>query len=309
MATTALPPAKTTQRRTRRRRKLTPARVFGIVFMTIAVIVTVLPLLWMVKTALSFNKDLFIDPGAWIPQHITFLNFKRVLGFATPAETAETGGVASIDFLHYLGNSLLFTATAVIGQVAFCTAAGYVFARVQFRGRNAIFTMFLAGLFIPAILVVTPNFVLIKDLGWINTYQGLIAPFFLMSPFAIFFMRQFFLGYPAQIEEAARMDGLGVLGTFFRVIIPTSAPPMITLAVIVGVTQWQEFLWPLLVAKGVDVRPLTVGLSIFSDQSQGNQVDWSGLMAASTLSVVPVIIILLLVGKRLVGSIQLSGLR
>ena len=293
----------------RRRSPVTPGRVFGLIFMTVAVIVTVLPLVWMLKTALSFNRDLFTDPGVWIPPEITLLNFKRVLGLASPEEAELTGGVGSIDFLRYLGNSLLLTGVAVIGQVAFCTSAGYVFARVKFRARNAIFTAFLAGLFIPAILVVIPNFVLIKDLGWINTYQGLIAPFFLMSPFAIFFMRQFFLGFPSQLEEAARMDGLGVFGTFGRIVIPTSLPPMITLAVIVGVTQWQEFLWPLLVAKGIDTRPLTVGLSVFSDQSQGNQVDWSGLMAASTLSVVPVILLLLVVGKRLVGSIQLSGLR
>ncbi|MGC5173078.1 carbohydrate ABC transporter permease [Microbacterium sp. DT81.1] len=293
----------------RTRRRLTPGRLFGIIFMTVAAAITVLPLMWMLKTAFSFNADLFADPGAWIPEQFTWLNFKRVLGFATPEEAALTGGVASIDFMRYLGNSLLFTFVTVIGQVIFCTAAGYVFARVHFRGRNAIFVAFLAGMFIPAILVTIPNFVLIKDLGWINTYAGLIAPFLLMSPFAIFFMRQFFLGYPAQLEEAARMDGLGVFGTFARVVIPTSIPPMITLAVIVGVTQWQEFLWPLLVAKAPDARPLTVALSIFSDQSQGSQIDWSGLMAASTLSVVPVIIVLLLIGKRLVGSIQLNGLR
>lgn len=289
--------------------KATVPRIVGMSVMTVAVIITLLPIVWMVKTALSFNRDLFTDSGSWLPKQVTLLNFKRVLGLASPAEAAETGGVGSIEFLRYLGNSLLLTASAILGQVAFCTGAGYVFARVTFRGRNVFFTFFLAGLFIPSILIVIPNFVLIKDLGWIDTYRGLIAPFLLMSPFAIFFMRQFFLGFPAQLEEAARMDGLGVLGTFFRVVLPTSVPPMITLAVIVGVTQWQEFLWPLLVAKGPSVRPLTVGLSVFSDQSQGSQVDWSGLMAASTLSVVPVLLVLLAVGKRLVGSIQLGGLR
>jgi multiple sugar transport system permease protein len=277
--------------------------------MTIAAILTVLPLFWMLKTALSFNSELFTDPTAWIPAHITFLNFKRVLGLATAAEAAKTGGVASINFLHYLGNSFIFTFASVLGQVAFCTAAGYVLARVKFRGRNAIFTAFLAGLFIPSILIVLPNFLLIKQLGWIDTYQGLIAPFFLMSPLAIFFMRQFFLGYPSQLEEAARIDGLGTLGTFFRVVIPTSIPPMITLAVVVGVAQWQEFLWPLLVAQGDSIRPLTVAIAAFNSQSEANQPDWSGLMAASTLSVIPIILITLLIGRRLVGSIQLTGLR
>jgi multiple sugar transport system permease protein len=277
--------------------------------MTLATAVTVLPLLWMLKTAFSFNRDIFTDPASWVPPDFTLLNVKRVLGLATPEELALTGGIASIDFLGYLGNSLAFTLVTVAGQVAFCTAAGYAFARIRFRGREPLFVAFLAGMFIPAILVAIPNFVLVKDLGLINTFAGLVAPSLLMSPVAVFFMRQFFLGYPVQLEEAARLDGVGVLGTFIRIVVPTSIPPMITLAVIVGVTQWQEFLWPLLVAKSPESRTLTVGLSVFSDQSQGNQIDWSGLMAASTLSVVPVVIVLLLIGRRLVGSIQLGGLR
>nr|WP_246311736.1 carbohydrate ABC transporter permease [Leifsonia naganoensis] len=265
----------------------------------------------MLKTAFSYNSDLLKDPGAWWPQDFTWINFARVLGLASAEDAAKSGGVTieGFGFLRYLWNSILFTGVAVIGQVAFCTAAGYVLARVRFRGREAVFVAFVAGLFIPAILTTIPNFVLIKDLGLINTFPGLVAPFFLMTPFAVFFMRQFFLGYPAQLEEAARIDGLGTLGVFGRIVIPTSIPPMITLAVIAGVAQWQEFLWPLLVTKSADAQPLTVGLATFSDQSLGSQVDWSGLMAASTLSIVPVILVLLLVGRRLVGSIQLAGLR
>jgi multiple sugar transport system permease protein len=172
-----------------------------------------------------------------------------------------------------------------------------------------VFTTILTGLLIPGILIVIPNFMLIKQLGWVGTFQGLVAPYVLMSPFAVFFMRQFYLGYPKQLEEAARLDGLGVLGTFVRVVIPSSLPPMTTLAVVVGVTQWQEFLWPLVVANTPTSRTLTVGLAAFADSSHGSQVDWTGLMAASTLSVVPALIVLLLVGKRLVGSIQLAGFR
>lgn len=293
-----------------RRRPVRAGRVVAWVLLWLWIAITVIPLLWMLRTSLTTNSELFSGAQGLLPQRPTLVNFKRVLGFSSQAEAAAAGGTgAEFNYLRYVANSLAFTAVTVFGQVAFCTAAGYAFARLRFRGRDQIFALFLLGLLVPGIFTTIPNFVLIKNLGLLNTFPGLIAPFLLMSPFAIFFMRQFFLSFPVEVEEAARLDGLGRFRTFWQVVLPMSRPPMITLAVITAVTQWNEFLWPLLVANQDAVRVITVALSVFQSQSPGTQVDWSGLMAASSLSVIPVALILLVFGRRMVGSIQLTGFK
>lgn len=290
-------------------RRMTPGKVFSYIFIVCALLLTALPLVWMLKTAFSFNRDLLENPTSPFPENFTFLNFKRVLGLASPEEMTLTGGIAKFDFVRYTLNSVIYMVTAVIGQVMFATIAGYVLARARFRGRNLLFSCFVAGMFVPAILLIIPNFLLVRDLGWIDTYAGIIVPSLLFAPFAVFFMRQYFLGFNGQVEEAARLDGLGLFGTLWRIVLPMSIPPMITLSIITAVAQWQDYFWPLLVGKSEQFRSLTVGLSVFNDQSRSLQVDWSGLMAASTITVLPIVIAVALVGKKIVGSIQFGGMK
>jgi multiple sugar transport system permease protein len=287
-----------------------PGRLLAWSLLGLWLLVTVLPLLWMIRTALMYSHDLF-STSALIPERLTLINFGRVLGFVSAEQSVAAGGIggASLNFLLYIRNSVVFAALVVAGQVTACTLAGYAFARLKFPGRDRLFTIFLFGLLVPSIFTVIPNFVLVRSLGWLNTFPGLVAPYFLMTPFAVFFMRQFFLSFPAEIEAAARLDGLGTLGILRRIVLPMSGPPIITLAVITAVTQWQEFLWPLLVGRQEGVRVLTVALSVFLSQSPGLQIDWPGLMSASSLSVVPVLVVLLVFGRRMVGSIQLTGFR
>lgn len=280
------------------------------VFLGVMLFISLFPVFWMLRTALSPNGNLFGSKLDLFPDGMSFDNFKRILGFSTLEEAQAMGGSgASLNFLLYLWNSIKFTAVIVFGTVFTAVCGGYALARLNFRGRNAIFYILMSGLLVPAMFATIPNFILIIKLGLLNTFIGSIAPFVLGTPFAVFFMRQFFISFPKEIEEAAEIDGLGVFGRLRLIVLPMSLPPIFTLALITGVTAWNEYLWPYLVANDENQRVLTVGLRIFLAQSPSTSPDWSGLMAATTLTVIPVVIILALFGKKMIGSIQLGGFK
>jgi multiple sugar transport system permease protein len=219
------------------------------------------------------------------------------------------GSGASLNFLLYLWNSFKFTAVIVFGTVFTAVCGGYALARLNFRGRQAVFFILMSGLLVPSMFATIPNFILIIKLHLLNTFLGSVAPFVLGTPFAIFFMRQFFISFPKEIEEAAEIDGLGVFGRLRRIVLPMSLPPIFTLALISGVTAWNEYLWPYLVANDEKKRVLTVGLRVFLAQSPSTAPDWAGLMAATTMTIIPVIVILSIFGKKMIGSIQMAGFK
>jgi multiple sugar transport system permease protein len=159
------------------------------------------------------------------------------------------------------------------------------------------------------VFTLIPNFVLIKNLGWLNTIPGIIAPFFLMTPFAVFFLRQFFLGISKEVEEAAVLDGASRWRIFRQLIIPMSAAPLTTLAVLTYVTAWQEYMWPLVVGDSDSVRVLTVALNAFKTSTPTAIPDWSGLMAATLLASLPIILLFVALGRRMVDAIGFSGIK
>jgi multiple sugar transport system permease protein len=275
-----------------------------------AVVLTVFPFYWMLRTALTPSADLFSDAGSLWPHHPTLVNFERVLGLTTAQQARAAGGSgAQINFLWYTLNSIIYSGVIAISQTFFCAMAGYAFARLRFPGRDLIFGVLVAALMVPPIFTLLPNFALVKSLGLINTFAGLVAPSLLMTPFAVFFLRQFFLSIPTDVEEAAILDGAGRWTSFWRVIVPMSRGPLITIGLTTVVWAWKDFLWPLLVGRGDETRVLTVALGVFLQQSPNTQPDWTGLMAGSTLSVLPVLILLLLLGKRLVQSLNFTGIK
>jgi len=280
------------------------------IFLGVMLFISLFPVFWMLRTALSPNANLFGSKLDLFPDGMSVDNFKRILGFSTLEEAQAMGGSgASLNFLLYLWNSVKFTAVIVLGTVFTAVCGGYALARLNFRGRNVIFYILMSGLLVPAMFATIPNFILIIKFGLLNTFIGSIAPFVLGTPFAVFFMRQFFISFPKEIEEAAEIDGLGVFGRLRMIVLPMSLPPIFTLALITGVTAWNEYLWPFLVANDENQRVLTVGLRVFLAQSPSTSPDWSGLMAATTLTVIPVVIILALFGKKMIGSIQLGGFK
>lgn len=276
----------------------------------VALIVTVFPFYWMLRTALTPSADLFSDAGSLWPHHPTLINFRRVLGLTSAQQDRAAGGSgARINFLWYTLNSVIYSGVIAIAQTFFCAMAGYAFARLRFPGRDLIFGVLVAALMVPPIFTLLPNFALVKSLGLMNTFVGLVAPSVLMTPFAVFFLRQFFLSLPREVEEAAVLDGAGRWGTFWRIIVPMSRGPLITIGLTTTVWAWKDFLWPLLVGRGEDTRVLTVALGVFLQQSPNTQPDWTGLMAGSTLSVLPVLILLIFLGKRLVQSLNFTGIK
>jgi multiple sugar transport system permease protein len=187
--------------------------------------------------------------------------------------------------------------------------SAYAFARLRFPGRDKLFLLFLTGLMVPGVFTLIPNFMLIQGLGWLNTYQGIVAPYFLMTPFAVFFLRQFFLGINREIEEAAKLDGAGTWTVFRSVILPIAAAPLTTLALLTYIQAWNEYMWPLIVGQSPNVRVMTVALGIFRAQTPTATPDWSGMMAGTFLAALPIILLLMTVGRRMVDAIQFSGIK
>jgi multiple sugar transport system permease protein len=162
---------------------------------------------------------------------------------------------------------------------------------------------------IPSVVLFIPNFILIKDLGWLNTYQGMAAPYALMTPFAVFFLRQMFLSTPRELEESARIDGACYFTIFFRVVLPVHRSALATLTILAALNAWNDFFWPFLVGRDRSVQVMAVAINSFRAQQAGGTPDWSGLMACTVLGIVPIAILLVLFGRKVVESLQYTGFR
>ena len=280
------------------------------VALALAIVLTVFPFYWMVRTALTPAADLYTDATALWPHNPTLINFARVLGLVDAERARAAGGSgAKINFLRYTMNSVIYSGLIAVVQTFCCAMAGYSFARLRFPGRDLMFGVIVAALMVPPIFTLLPNFVLVKQLGVLNTIPGLVFPSLLMTPFAVFYLRQFFLSIPKDVEEAAIIEGVGPWGLFWRIVLPMSRGPLITSGLTTIVWSWKDYLWPLLVGRGESTRVLTVGLGVFLQQSPNRAPDWTGLMAGSVLSVIPVLLILIFLGKRLVQSLNFSGMK
>src|SRR5436190_15348797 len=297
--------AGTAQPRIREKQGIRWGRIAAWAVMVVILFVTLFPFWWMIRTALSSNADLVTGNQSLLPVHPTLLNLKQVLGLASQKELLAAGTQTSVDvnFFVALRNSIIVATLITVGQVTFCAMAAYAFARLRFPGRDKIFFLFLTAMMIPPIFTLIPNFVLIKNLGWLNSFPGNIAPFFLMTPLAVFFLRQFFLGISTEVDEAALLDGAGRWKIFRQLIIPMSAAPLITLAVLTYITAWQEYMWPLVTGDSEHVRVLTVALNAFKSSTPTAAPPWGPLMAASFLAAVPLVILFLAMAKRMVDAI------
>src|SRR6476620_7785968 len=291
-------------------KRINTGRVAAWTAMIILILITLFPFYWMIRTAFSTSRSLFSDPNSLLPVDFTLGAFKRVVGLSTPAEAqAEGGSGAAVNFWLFLRNSIVYATLSTAGQVFFSALAAYAFARLRWPGRDKVFFLFLTALMIPPIFVMLPNFILIKNLGLINTFPGLILPYFFMTPFAIFFLRQFFLGISKEIEEAAKLDGAGHWRIFFRIILPMSSAPIVTLFILTFINMWNDYFWPFLVATNEQVRVLTVALGVFRSQTPAGSPDWAGLMAAVLVAALPILILFFAFAKKIVNSIGFSGLK
>ena len=274
------------------------------------ILITLLPIWIVIKTSLSSQRALFSTAGSLLPADPTLFNFRRALGLVSLDEMVASGGSGqTLNFPLFLRNSVIFTGLVVVFQIFFSAMSAYAFARLKFPGRNVIFFLYLSALMVPGIVLFIPNFVLIRQLGWLNTFQGMVAPYLLMTPFAVFFLRQFFLSLPAELEEAARLDGASPFGIFWRIVLPISQTPLATLAILTSINMWNDYFWPFLVGRDENIRVLTVALGIFRSQTPQGVPDWTGLTAATLLSIIPIFLLLLFLGRRIVDSLAFSGLK
>lgn len=289
-------------------RNLGLGRIAGYLILAIFVFLSLLPFWMAVKTAVSMPNDVFRTASSLFPSAAVLGNFERALGL--PSDVVLTSVQASpIDFVLALRNSLIYTALIVAGQLFFSALAAYAFARLRFPGRDVLFVGILAATMIPSIVLFIPNFILIKELGWINTFQGMVAPGILMTPFAVFFMRQFFITAPRELEEAAKLDGATTFQIFWIIALPIQRAPMATLGILLSINAWNEFFWPFLVGRDPQVRVMAVALSDFLSQTGKGTPDWTGLMSAVVLSIIPILFLLVVFGRRIVESLQSSGMK
>ncbi len=298
----------TTVRRVRRRPS--PGRIVAWAVMAAIVLITLLPFYWILRTALSSNTALAAHPGDLLPVHATTGGFERALGLQSTEEAIAQGGSGGgLKFWRYLINSVVVSTLITICQIFFSAMAAYAFARLRWRGREKVFGLFLAGLMVPAIFTLLPNFVLIKQLGLVDSLLGVALPTMFMTPFAVFFLRQFFMNVPREVEEAALLDGAGKIRIFFRVMLPMASTPILTLGLLTYITAWNDYFWPLMVSYSDSSRVLTVALAIFRAQTPQTGYDWSGLMAATLIAALPMLVLFGFFARRIVGSISFTGIK
>ncbi|MFJ2174091.1 carbohydrate ABC transporter permease [Streptomyces sp. NPDC087851] len=293
-----------------RRRRPSPGRIVAWAVMVAIVLITLLPFYWIARTALSTNSALTTDPANPLPVDFGWGGFERVFGLQSTKEALAQGGAGgSLNFWRYLFNSTVVATLVTVCQVMFSAMAAYAFARLRWRGRDRVFGLFLAGLMVPTIFTLLPNFILIKELGLVDTLLGIALPTMFMTPFAVFFLRQFFMNLPRELEEAALLDGAGKIRIFFRLSLPMASAPMATLGVLTYITAWNDYFWPLMVSYSDSSRVLTVALSIFRSQTPQTGTDWAGLMAATLVAALPMLMLFGVFARRIVNSIGFSGLK
>jgi multiple sugar transport system permease protein len=276
----------------------------------ILVVITLFPFYWVVRTSLTPNSRIYVDAGRLLPPSPTFMNYPRVLGLVDAATSVALGGTGqSVNFLVNLKNSLIIAVGVTFFSTLFSAMAAYAFSRLHFPGRDQLFYLILAAMMVPGVVMMIPNFVFVRQMGLLNTYAGVMAPGLIMTPYAVFFLRQFFLGINKEIEEAAYLDGAGQYQTFFVIILPLMQTALVTLAVTTFINTWNDYMWPLIVGKKDEIRTLTVALGVFRSQTPQGQPDWSGLTAGTVLAIIPALAIYGLFGKKIVNSVQFSGFR
>ncbi len=260
------------------------------IFLLLGSVVMLLPFIWMLSTSLKTPAETFAYPPVWIPTQIAWNNYSRA--------------VSSMPFGRFYLNSLIVTISVTVLQILTSSLAAFAFARLRFPGRNLLFLLYLATLMIPFQVTMIPNFIIVRLLGWFNTYQALILPP-AFSAFSTFLLRQYFTGIPFDLDEAARIDGATSLRIWWSVILPLSGPVLAALAIFVSLNTWNEFLWPLIVTNSPAMRTLPVGLSTFQGQYK---VEWNLLMAGSVIAMLPVLLVYIVAQRWFIRGIALSGM-
>lgn len=254
----------------------------------------VAPFVWMMLVSLHPSRAPIPEMGALVPAQPAWGNYRTVL--------LES----NVPVDRFFWNSVIVSVAAVAGQILVCGMAGYGFARYRFWGREWLFGAFLASLMFAGTVTQIPVFLMLRSWGWLDTYAALIVPS-LSSAFNVFLLRQFFRQIPAELEDAARMDGAGDWRLFWQVMLPMARPAVTTCAAFTFIAVWTDFLWPLIATQSQRMRTLEVGLSVF--QSGYGPTNWPLQMTASVVTLVPLLIVFLMLQKGFIRGVTLGGLK
>jgi multiple sugar transport system permease protein len=233
-------------------------------------------------------------------------NTESPLSWPAPPTLENYTGLADAGFGRALVVTALMTAVILVGQLTFSVLAAYAFARLEFPGRDTLFWVYIATLMVPATVTVVPLYLMMAQAGLRNTFWALVVPFMFGSPYAIFLLREYFRTIPADLINAARIDGANTLDVLVHVVVPASKPILVTLALITVVSQWNNFMWPLVITSGDKWQVLTVATAGL--QSRYN-AQWTLVMAATTVAIVPLIVLFIAFGQHIVRSIVVTGLK
>ncbi len=260
--------------------------------MIVLSIAFLLPFFWMLSTALKSKEQLYLMPPVWIPRPMMWSNFKQASEF--------------VPLFSYMGNTLMVAALDVLGTIMVCPLVAYGLSRLQWKGRDTLFLITLAVMMIPTEVTMVPSFILFSSLGLVGTYVPLFIQSFFGRPFMIFLMRQFFLGLPGELEDAARIDGASEFRIFRQVMLPLVVPGILTIGLFRFMNTWNDFTGPLLYLNKSSMYTISIGLQMFTTQYE---TEWSLLMAASIITISPVVFTYFLVQKRFIEGITFSGIK
>ncbi len=256
---------------------------FGLLF--------VAPFFWSIGTSLKPLRELFaVTPTFW-PEVVRWENYADVFN--------------QVPFGTFYVNTIIVTVARVFGQVFIASLAGFAFAKLRFPGRDILFVFLLVGLMVPEQATIVPRFILMREFGWINTYQGLIVPL-LFSSFGVFLLRQFFLTIPNDFLEAATLEGANPIQIYWDIYLPLARPALAAFGFLVLLFSWNEFLWALIVTSTQERQVLSVGLAVLQGYQTTNTAI---LLAAANMATIPILIVFLFFQKQLIEGISLSGLK
>jgi multiple sugar transport system permease protein len=264
----------------------------------ILAVVWLLPIVWVVVTSVKTTPDIVKLPPEWVPWPITGAHYEEVL--LSSSRTARIGRAFANSLVVALGTALLVVGTGAM--------AAYPLARLRFPGRDLVFTLVVGSLMIPNAVVLVPQYVLVQQLGWLSTFQGLIVPEAATTfAFGVFLLRQFFLTMPGELEDAARIDGANAWQVFTRVVLPLSQPVLAALAIFAFRSAWNDFLWPLIAVNKPDMFPLPVALALL--RSAYSSESYGPIMAGAALSALPLLVVFIVANRRIVEGVRLSGMK
>jgi multiple sugar transport system permease protein len=261
------------------------------VFFVIIAIVIIFPLLWALSTSLKTYRDVLENPYDLIPRQIQFINYRTVFTI--------------VPFTNYFTNSIIVSSIVIVCTLISSSLAAYAFARLHFRGRNLLFILYLATLMVPRQVVLIPNFIIMKNLKLIDNLWSLILTG-TFTAYGTFFLRQFFLTIPDELEEAAIIDGLGYFKRLSLIVIPLAKPALVTLLIITLLNTWNDFLFPLVFINTDIKRTLPVGLSLLRGDFD---TQWNVVMAATLLSIMPLVAVFVFAQRFFIEGIALSGIK